>query len=332
LLPWAVVLDRRLIDRHGCLRHQVHGVAVGHERQRILHDLQSSAEDLRAANATIEQERAQLAERVVERTAELTAATEELVQASRFKSDFLATMSHELRTPLNGILGMNELLLTTRLTDRQREFVNASTISGRTQLSLVNDILDISKIEAGKLELEMRPCDLESLIYEIVTMFSVRAKQKGVVLSCRLAPETCLTLLCDDMRLRQILVNLLGNAFKFTSTGSLVIESAYVRREENQITIRLSVIDTGAGIPSDKVGRLFTPFTQTDQSTTRRYVGTAREGVEAAKQAELDGQPFDLVFTDCRLAIGNEFGQLQELVQRSRTTVAEHPRRRSALG
>ena len=200
------------------------------ERQKVLNELQSAAEELQTANTVIEQKTSQLADRVAERTAELTAANEELVRASQFKSEFLATMSHELRTPLNGVLGMNELLLKTPLSDKQREFVEASNTSGRALLSLINDVLDISKIEAGKIELDLHGSDLESLTYDVITMFSHRAKEKGVALSCRLDPETCVTAMCDDTRLRQILVNLLGNALKFTTTGSVMLETKCLQR------------------------------------------------------------------------------------------------------
>ncbi|MDP1586950.1 MAG: PAS domain S-box protein, partial [Prosthecobacter sp.] len=222
LFPATVLLARVELDGQAMLQATVRDIS---NEKLFLKELQEAAEELKAANAVIEQERAQLAERVAERTAELTAANDELVRASRFKSEFLASMSHELRTPLNGVLGMNELLLKTPLTEQQREFVAASNASGVALLSLINDVLDISKIEAGKLELDPRDCDLEPLAYGVVTMFEHRAREKGVALSCRLAPETCVTVLCDDNRLRQVLVNLIGNALKFTTTGSVMLES-----------------------------------------------------------------------------------------------------------
>lgn len=274
------------------------------ERQQVLKALQSTADELRAASAIIEQERAQLADRVAERTAELTAANEQLIQASRFKSEFLASMSHELRTPLNGVLGMNELLLKTPLTDKQREFIDASSTSGRALLSLINDVLDISKIEAGKIELDLHGSDLEALAYDVITMFAYRAKQKGVSLSCRLDPETCVTVMCDDTRLRQILVNLLGNALKFTATGSVILESQCIQRDDRQIVVRLSVTDTGLGIPDDKLHRLFSPFSQVDSSTSRHYGGTGL-GLSITKQlVELMGGTLGVT---SRLGVGSTF-------------------------
>lgn len=274
------------------------------ERQKVLKELQSAAESLRSANAIIEQERSQLANRVAERTAELTATNVELVRASRFKSEFLATMSHELRTPLNGVLGMNELLLKTPLTDKQREFVEASSTSGRALLSLVNNVLDISKIEAGKLELDFHSCEFEALAYDVVTMFSYRAKQQGILLSCRLDPETCVTAMCDDTRLRQVLVNLIGNALKFTTMGSVVFESQCVERDDRRILVRLAVIDTGLGIPEDKLDRLFSPFSQVDRSTTRQFGGSGL-GLSIAKQlVELMG---GTIGVKSRLGVGSTF-------------------------
>ena len=239
-----------------------------------------------------------------DRFSELSAANQELIQASRFKSEFLATISHELRTPLNGVLGMNELLLKTPLTDRQREYVEASNTSGRALLSLINDVLDISKIEAGKIELEIRSCDLESLAYDVVTMFSFRAKQTGIALVSQLDPETCVTALCDDTRLRQIMVNLIGNALKFTSNGSVTLESKCVLREDQRIVVRWEVTDTGLGIPEDKVDLLFSPFSQVDRSTSRKFGGTGL-GLSITKQlVELMGGTIGV--TSC-LGVGSTF-------------------------
>ncbi len=274
------------------------------ERLKVLRELQSAAEKLQEANTVIEQDRAQLADRVAERTAELTAANDELIQASRFKSEFLASMSHELRTPLNGVLGMNELLLKTSLTDKQREFIDASSTSGRALLSLINDVLDISKIEAGKIELDLHVCDLEAMAYDVITMFSHRAKQKGVSLSCRLDPEACVTVMCDDTRVRQILVNLLGNALKFTASGSVTLETTCVQRDERRIVVRLAVTDTGLGIPDDKLNLLFSPFAQVDRSTARHFGGTGL-GLSITKQlVEMMG---GTVGVTSRAGIGSTF-------------------------
>ena len=274
------------------------------ERQKLLKELQSAAAELQSAKTLVEHEHAQLAERVAQRTAELTAANAELTQASRVKSEFLATMSHELRTPLNGVLGMNDLLLKTTLTEKQREFVEASNTSGRALLSLMNDVLDISKIEAGKIELDLHGSDLEVLAYDIIMMFTHRAKEKGVSLTCRLDPKTCVTAICDDTRVRQILVNLLGNALKFTTAGSVLLETNCLQREEHRIVVRFAVTDTGLGIPDDKVHRLFSPFTQVDSSTSRQFGGTGL-GLSIAKRlVQLMGGTIGVT---SRMGVGSTF-------------------------
>jgi CheY-like chemotaxis protein len=171
-------------------------------------------------------------------------------------------------------------------------------------LSLINDVLDISKIEAGKLELEIRNCDLEELVHETIGMFTSRAKQKGLALSCRLDPATCVVVLCDENRLRQILVNLLGNALKFTNAGSVLLESNCVHSDDTQVVVRLEVFDTGIGIPDDKLGKLFSPFSQVDSSTSRQFGGTGL-GLSITKQlTELMG---GTIGVKSRLGVGSTF-------------------------
>ena len=287
-------------------------ITPAHEAQEEIRQLnadlerrvQERTDDLRTANATIEQERSQLAQRVAERTAELTAANAQLEQASHYKSEFLATMSHELRTPLNGILGMNELLQRTELTARQREFVEAGTLSGQTLLQLINDILDLSKIEAGKLELNPRECSLEALTYDVITVFSHAARQKGLTLTCEVEPQVCVTAECDDHRLRQILVNLLGNAFKFTAFGSVTLRVQCRPANDSRAIVRFSVTDTGVGIPQAKADRLFSPFSQVDSSTARQFGGTGL-GLSISKQlVELMG---GTIGVESQLGAGSTF-------------------------
>ncbi|WP_442509017.1 PAS domain-containing protein [Novipirellula sp. SH528] len=195
-------------------------------------------------------------------------------EASRAKSEFLATMSHELRTPLNGILGMNELLRTTALTSRQQQFVEAGQKSGQLLLALINDILDLSKIEAGKLELEPRECNLAKVAQDVVAANAPLVADKGLSLDCRLAPELHALVRCDDHRLCQILANLLGNAMKFTSHGGISLVGEQVSRRGKNARVRISITDTGLGIPEDRKNRLFKAFSQIDSSTTRQYGGT----------------------------------------------------------
>lgn len=205
---------------------------------------------------------------------ELLQAKEAAEAASMAKSEFLANMSHELRTPLNGVIGMSELLASTELSGKQRQFVDACHTSGQSLLQILNDILDFSKIEAGKLELDLHDFDLEKLVTETVDMMSWRAMEKSLEMPCMVDSAARLVLHGDSSRLRQILTNLLGNAVKFTESGEVFVSAELVQRQDDHLTVRFSVSDTGIGIPIDKRDRLFKSFSQVDSSTTRNYGGT----------------------------------------------------------
>ncbi|QDT39346.1 ammonium transporter [Stratiformator vulcanicus] len=193
--------------------------------------------------------------------------------ASTAKSSFLANMSHEIRTPLNGVVGMLDLLKLTEIDDRQQRYVSLAKNSAGALLSLINDILDFSKIEAGKLEIEQIPLELRELIEDVADMFSLRAAEKGVELVPRVSSELPDVVKGDPERIRQILINLLGNALKFTEKGTITLEAEPVRHEGKKY-FRLAVSDTGIGIPPDRLKSLFSAFTQVDASTTRKYGGT----------------------------------------------------------
>ena len=251
---------------------EVWSTRLGRERrarQEAESLLESKASELWLANQSLASARDELEEKVLQRTEALKEAVARAEEASRSKSDFLANMSHELRTPMNGVLGMATLLRETLLDSEQGECVGVIEDSARLLMQIINDILDLSKIESGQMDLVVTPTDIDDLIRRVVTLLAPRAEERGISLHFRSDQRARGHFLADGLRIRQVVMNLVGNALKFTSEGSTTI-SLGVRDGR----ILIEVTDTGVGIPPDRLEQIFDRFTQADQSTTRRFGGS----------------------------------------------------------
>jgi CheY-like chemotaxis protein/nitrogen-specific signal transduction histidine kinase len=258
-----------------------------------------------------------LQEQVKDRTKELQRALTAAEEANKAKSMFLANMSHELRTPLNGVIGMVDLLLAAEPNQQQRRYCDIAKSSARSLVELINDILDFSKIEAGKLELDNTDFNLHEVVESVTQIMGDRAQNKGVELLCRVHPTVPRIVGGDPVRLRQVIMNLASNAVKFTDKGEVVVDARLENQTDGYSEVRVSVTDSGIGIPRDRLDRLFKSFSQVDASTTRKFGGTGLGLAISQRIVELmDGR----IGVDSVEGKGSTFWFVVRLARRSQAT------------
>ncbi|MBL3529593.1 MAG: response regulator [gamma proteobacterium endosymbiont of Lamellibrachia anaximandri] len=299
LLSIAIVIYTVLMVRSSYSLHHTlkHSLQLQFEKLELAENLSKEKVNAEKLNQTLQQEvverkqvqqeleknRQNLESQVLARTAELTQSMEAAEAGSRAKSEFLATMSHEIRTPMNGVLGMTELLRDSGLNGKQQQFAETAHRSGQALLDVINNILDFSKIEANKLKLVHEPFDLQEVVEDVLQMVAEQARENHLELLGDIPADINCKVIGDGPRLRQVLINLVGNAVKFTKQGEIVMSAALVKESSDEVLILFRIQDSGIGIDADKLAGIFGAFTQADGSITRQYGGTGL-GLAISKQ------------------------------------------------
>ena len=297
-------------------RRRAHGMFIGNPKGedevagyvlsviRMILTIATDNIDGMSLTAALRDNNLKLEQRVNERTKELKCAITAAESANRSKSDFLANMSHDIRTPMNGVLGMLDLLRTTSLKTTQKEYIDTAYSSGEHLLSLLNDILDLSKVESGLMEVESIDFNLIKMVDELVALFSVKAKENNNKLYALIDSDVPEVIVSDKTRIWQVLVNLLGNAIKFTSSGNIILRIAQKKSDDGTVDLEFEVEDTGIGIKEESLETVFNPFQQAESTTTREFGGTGL-GLSLCKQLVelLDGE----IGVNSEIGIGSRF-------------------------